>query len=303
MASAARQNFDEIAEDWFELIEVVRREVKRAVESTMQRMMTLPTYAALDQATLRATVEDRFTMVIGGLAEHRPPGLASDDMDSNAYGELRARQGVTFSDLLTGWRFGGDELYRLARDLAPNTPVRDTVLLEFIELTMRWVDFASLAMAGGHRRGELTRARELQHVQTNLVRRIVVGTVTPAEIRASLEPLGLAPQGQYCAVCARPGPSADIHTIEQYLNVDGMRGRRQGLTALVDGILCGFILPALPRRPAPTTIGVSEPAPLMAFEAPSRRATRALDTAAALAAWGVRVRRWRCRPRSSATQT
>jgi hypothetical protein len=79
-------------------------------------------------------------MVIDGLAEHRPPGLASDDMDSDAYGELRARQGVTFSELLTGWRFGGDALYRLARELAPDTPTRDTILLEFIELTMRWVN-------------------------------------------------------------------------------------------------------------------------------------------------------------------
>ncbi len=196
MASAPRTRFNDIAADWSELIEVVRREAKRAVESTMQRMMTLPTYAALDQATLRATVENRFAMVIDGLAEHRPPGLASDDMDSDAYGELRARQGVTFSDLLTGWRFGGDALYQLARELTPDTPARDTVLLEFIELTMRWVDFASLAMPRGHRRGELTRARELQHVQTNLVRRILVGTVTPAEIRAALEPLGLDPHGQ-----------------------------------------------------------------------------------------------------------
>jgi hypothetical protein len=132
----------------------VRREAAQAVETTMQRMMTLSTHAAIDQATLRATVENRFAMVIDGLAEHRPPGLASDDMDSDAYGELRARQGVTFSELLTGWRFGGDALYRLARELAPDTPTRDTILLEFIELTMRWVNFASLAMAGGHRRGE-----------------------------------------------------------------------------------------------------------------------------------------------------
>jgi hypothetical protein len=133
----------------------------------------------------------------------------------------------------------------------------------------------------------MTRARELQHVQTNLVRRIIAGTVSPTEIRISLEPLGLNPEGQYLAVCARPGPAADIHTIEEYLGVDGMRGRRQGLTALVDGTLCGFVLSALPRQPAPTTIGVSEPAALTGFEAPFRRANRALITATAFGASGV----------------
>lgn len=148
MASARGPAFEDIADEWHGLIELVRREAAQAVEATMQRMMTLSTYEALDRATLQATVENRFAMVIDGLAEHRPPGLASDDMDSDAYGELRARQGVTFSELLTGWRFGGDALYRVARELAPDTPIRDTILLEFIELTMRWVDFASLAMAG-----------------------------------------------------------------------------------------------------------------------------------------------------------
>jgi hypothetical protein len=50
---------DDIAVEWHGLIELVRREAAQAVETTMQRMMTLSTYAAIDQATLRATVENR----------------------------------------------------------------------------------------------------------------------------------------------------------------------------------------------------------------------------------------------------
>jgi len=186
---------------------------------------------------------------------------------------------VTYADLLIGWRFGGDAPYRLARRVAPDIPRRDSLLLEFLELTVRWVDYACLAMPAGHRRGELSRARELQHVQTNLVRRVLSGVAGPAELRNGLEPLHLDPDALYVAVCARPTARADTHHIEQYPGVDGLHGRRNGLTALIDGDLRGFVLPALPREPAPTVIGLSEPAPLTAFQGPIRRADRALETA------------------------
>jgi DNA-binding PucR family transcriptional regulator len=50
------------------------------------------------------------------------------------------------------------------------------------------------------------------------------------------------------------------------------------LTALIDGDVSGFVLPSLPVGPAPTMIGLSEPAPLIDFRGPFRRATRALET-------------------------
>jgi hypothetical protein len=92
---------------WNELVEAVRRESAVAVERTIDQMGTLRSYAALDPETLRETVESRFVQVIAGLADRRPPGLSTDETEFDNYGELRARQGVTFADLQTGWRFGG----------------------------------------------------------------------------------------------------------------------------------------------------------------------------------------------------
>jgi hypothetical protein len=47
-------------------------------------------------------------------------------------------------------------------------------------------------------------------------------------------------------------PQTDTAQIEQYLGVDGFQERRQGLTALIDGDVCGFVLPAghASRHPA-----------------------------------------------------
>lgn len=263
---------------WTELIADVRRDLSIAVERTTAKMLSL-SYAQLDEETLRTTVTNRFMFVLDGLAARRPPGLAEDEFDSVAFGELRARQGVSYSDLLTGWRFGGDALYRLARDVAPPGPQRDGLLLDFIELTMTWVDFASLAMAAGHRDGELARARELQHVQTNLVRRVLNGTAGASEIAAGLEPLHLDPHAPYFAVRVRPSAAAAMSAIESYLGVDGLHGRRRGLTALLDGDLSGFVSSMPAQRAAPTVIGISGPAPLTAFTTSFRQATRALETA------------------------
>jgi hypothetical protein len=272
---------------WDELLEAVSRERADAIETTIAKMRSLESYGSFDDVSLRDTVESRFSLVIDGLAARRPPGSGLDESAAEGYGEERARQGVTFADMLSGWRFGGNALYRLGRDVAPAAPNRDALLLEYVELTLLWIDFASLAMASGHRRGELSRARELQHVQGNLVRRALAGTASHGEMRNGLGPLGLDPEATYVVFRARPGALAEVHEIERYLQVDGLHGRRRGLAALIDGDLCGFVVAALPRAPAPTAIGVSEPARLSALADPFRRASRALEAAIAFGADGI----------------
>jgi hypothetical protein len=272
---------------WNELMVAVSGERAIAIEETVAKMRSLEGYGAMGDGRLRDTVEHRFGLVIEGLIDHRPPGSGADEKAVEAYGEERAREGVSFGDMLTAWRFGGNALYRLARQVAPLSSNRDALLLEYVELTLLWIDYSSLAMASGHRRGELSRARELQHVQGNLVRRILAGTAPPGEIRAGLATLGLDSDDSYLAFRARPGVVAEVHEIEQYLRVDGLYGRRHGLAALVDGDLCGFISVAPPPGAAPTAIGVSEPASLMEIVAPFRRATRALEAATAFGASGL----------------
>jgi hypothetical protein len=188
--------------------------------------------------------------------------------------------------MLAAWRVGQESLYLLAREEVPDAPDRDALLLEFLELSMAWVDFAMLAAADGHHRSELSRAREHHHAQANLVRRLLAGTAAPGEIRLAVEPLGLDPKARYHAVHARPDPSTDGHAIERLLGVDGLVSRGRGLVAWIDGDMCGFIID-LPKAATPIAIGVSEPVPLHDLEDAFARATRALETALALGAPGV----------------
>jgi hypothetical protein len=143
-----------------------------------------------------------------------------------------------------------------------------------------------LHAAEGHRRGELSQAREQQHVQTNFVRRVLSGNATRGEISSALDILGLDAQGLYHAVRARPLPTVDMETIERHLGADGLVRRGNGLIAMIDGDACGFIA-QLPHNAAPTAIGTSTPAPLTSMKPAFGQASRALETALTLGVKGV----------------
>lgn len=102
-----------------------------------------------------------------------------------------------------------------------------------------------LAAADGHRRTELSFAREQEHVRANLMRRVVTGAAAPAEVRAAFSSLGLDPQAAYRAVIARP---VGFAAAEQHLGLDLAPVHAGGLGARVDGELCA-LLTRLPQAP------------------------------------------------------
>jgi hypothetical protein len=187
--------------------------------------------------------------------------------------------------MLAAWRVGQESLYMLASTQVAE-PERDAVLREFLELLVQWVDVAMLAAVDGHRRAELTRAREQHHATGNLIRRLIAGAAAPGEIRMAAAAVGLDPDVPYHAVRARPDPSADVNAIEHYLGADIPAARGQAMTALIDGDVCGCV-GRLPKTAAPAIVGVSGPLPLRDMEGAFRQAGRALETALALGVRGV----------------
>ncbi len=271
---------------WDALLGVVRAEYAEAVENTVEGSRAMRSYHDVDEDAIREAVRGNYEAVLSGLEERRPPDARDDGAVFDAAGEARARQGVALADMLALWRLGLRFLHELARKAAADDPRREALLLEFLELASAWADFAMLNAASGHRRGELSVAREQLHVQTNLVRRVLTGTAAPAEIRSAVTPLGLDSDGQYYAVRARPEPAVDMEAIERYLDADGLVRRGNGLVALIDGDACGFV-GHLPRTAAPTAVGVSDPVALSAMEPAFRQAGRALETALALCTKGI----------------
>ncbi|MFF0144061.1 PucR-like helix-turn-helix protein [Amycolatopsis sulphurea] len=271
---------------WAELIGTVRAEIDEAIENTLRGTRTLPTYEGVSDDAKRALVAHSYTTVLTGMQDRRRPDGSEDGEFFQQAGETRGRQGVTIRDMLALWRIGLENLHALARRVAAPCPDRDALLLEFLELALAWDDFAMMHVAEGNRRGELSVAREIQHSQTNCVRRVLSGTASAAEIRAAIRPLGLDPHGSYHAVRTRPMPGFEMEAIERFLDADGRQRAGNGLLALIDGDACGFIA-TLPRTGPPCAVGVAPPAPLVAMPSAFRQATRALDTALTLGFKGL----------------
>jgi hypothetical protein len=235
---------------------------------------------------IQELVTRQYETVLDRLDERRRPDARTDGSFFDTAGETRGRQGVAIREMLALWRIGLEYLHELARRVAAPGPNRDALLLEFLELALAWGDFAMLHAAEGHRRGELSQAREQQHVQTNIVRQVLSGSASRGEISSALGSLGLDAQGLYHAVRARPLPTVDMEAIERHVGADGLVRRGNGLIAMIDGDACGFIA-HLPRNAAPTAIGISTPAPLTSMKTAFRQASRALETALTLGVKGV----------------
>src|SRR4029077_5523260 len=249
------------ASAWEEMLAGVDRGRAAVVERTLRCVGAMPTLGKLDPEALRTDMRANLDAVLSGLRHRRLPGAPDDAKLFERRGAERACQGLPVTEMLAAARVGQESLYLLARELAPAGPDRDALLLEFLERVTAWVDFGMLAGADGHRRSELSRAREEHHGRSNLVRRLLAGTVAPGEVRMAVAPLGLDPAAAYHAVRARPDPSVSGEAIEQHLGADGVVKRGRGLVVWIDGDICGFIAD-LPKVAAPIAIGISPPVPL-----------------------------------------
>jgi hypothetical protein len=200
-------------------------------------------------------------------------------------GESRVRQGIPGDEMLHAWRIGLEVARDEAHAMADRLGLGNDVLLEFIEASLRWGDVGMLATASAHRDAEFEMARHEQHHRTNLVRGILLATLSPAAIRVQAAGYGLDLDASYHAVRARPSDDLTPRAIERQLCIADGAGPRRGLAAFLDGDLVGFVQAPLPSS-VRATVGVGPAAPLLELANSFRLATRAFEGAEATGATG-----------------
>lgn len=277
-AEALRRLIERTAAD--EALIVERGETRAAAE--------LPSVHGVPFAVRSDRVRLALDWLWRNLRTCRLPDEDEEAIPHREYGEERAEQGVSVADVLQSYRIAHDVIRKRARDLAPPGRDHDAVLLEFLELLSAWLDRGMVAAAAGHRQAELKIMRATQHRRTDVVRRILLGGVPSGELQGLVEASGLDPGRTYHAVRARPGDDVDADAIERCLLGDETRpsAQRRGLTALVDGDVCGLVA-VLPAGEAPVAVGVSRAVTIQALPHAFRQATRALETAAAARRTGI----------------
>jgi hypothetical protein len=269
-----------------QLVDALLPEVDRISARGAERMRELlPAYEKVPQADLFPIVRANTQHLLELVRDPDSDRTAAEVVYREA-GEARARQGIPGDEMLHAWRIGLEVMRDEAHAMAERLGVGTDVLLEFIEASLRWGDVGMLATASAHRDAEFEMARHEQHHRTNLVRGILLATLSPAAIRVQAAGYGLDLGAAYHAVRARPGEDElSPRAIERQLGIADGAGPRRGLAAFLDGDLVGFVQAPLPGT-VRATVGVGPAAPLLELANSFRLATRAFEGAHATGADG-----------------
>ncbi|MGX1808176.1 PucR family transcriptional regulator [Nocardia sp. NPDC055321] len=197
----------------------------------------LPAYAALSETTITGdttAIVDRILTALSGIG-----ALTADDVRNlRKYGEVRARQGISLIDVQTGWRIA---LIRARAELtAAGRACRasDRTLLELTHDLLDIIDEATHAYTSGHHDVELDLTRRDHQARAEFTRGLLLGTLTPADLRIRAQQYGLDLQAEYRAFRAH----ASTHPV-----VDAeLRHRSRAtpgapvFTTTIDGDVAGF---------------------------------------------------------------
>jgi hypothetical protein len=247
----------------------------------------LASYANLTIEEHRNVALENADYLVARLREARPPHIGEDGSVYREAGEARAEQGVPIGHTLQAWHLYLEVFLDRARERLDERD-DDPTFLALVELTMAWAHFGMATMAQGHEAAQASLLRHAQHRLTSLVRGVLFGEMTPAEIHTAALAHGIDTAAPHHAIRAQLPGSVQLADVERFLQAPGTPDSRNALIALVDGDVCGIVR-TLPTGRAPTRIGVSRPVSLREMESAFREATRVAQAAAAFRRSGVQT--------------
>lgn len=251
----------------------------------LQRMQAeVPAYRDIDRDDLLPAAVTSITRILTAVGDGRP-FTDAELAGFREHGEMRGRQGISMEDLLVGWRLAVRAALESLITIGRDNGITDRDLLNLSHDILAVADSAIVVLVRGHHDAERELAGYEQDRLTDLVRGILLGTLSRAEIRVRTESYGLDPDGDYYAIRTRATPNAQAgEHIRRLGRTLGTSTR--GLTASIDGDIAGF----LDHRPDPmpgAATGLGPSARLDRLEPSFRQATRAMTTAAAFGLTGV----------------
>ncbi|WP_327142203.1 PucR family transcriptional regulator [Nocardia sp. NBC_01327] len=196
-------------------------------------------YSAVSDAEIAETTAGIVNRLLAALRAERE--LTAEDLHAlRDFGETRARQGISLSDVQNGWRIAVREMLASLTTFGRSGRVADRTLLVLTHDLLDIVDQASQAYSGGHRDVEIELARHDQQFRAEFARGLLLGGLAPADIRIQAQRYGLEVAGVYRAFRARgddPLAAADLRRLLR----PGPQAIR-GFSTAMDGDLAGFVL-------------------------------------------------------------
>lgn len=273
--------------DWDVLIDLLLGKHSALAERIGDAIqLQLPAYNDVTRSTFDDEVGLQLKRVLRSARAGRPAVSDTELLELVAIGEKRARQGIPVTDMLRAWRIGIEVMVSYAREAGRRLQIADGQVLEFVQSALAWSDVAMVTTTGAHRRTELALALAEESRGAAFVRHVLFGGVGAGELRIQAEAYGLDPHGEYVAVRAALGRGVVSRKLEWQLGFHRPCERPQGMCAVVDGGIAGFL-----ATPPPTDVdgvaGYGPPRPLDRLIESYRLAVRALMTAQAFGRRGA----------------
>jgi PucR C-terminal helix-turn-helix domain len=200
-------------------------------------------------------------------------------------GEVRARQGIAISDVLLAWRIGVQVVLDRATEIGPGLDISDAEMLRFVRALIAASDRAMAIIASAHRTADLELATRERERRAAVVREALLGTISPVVVRAHAEACGIDVAREYVAIRAEAGVEQRTRR-ERQLGFQGTLTPREGLGAVIDDDLAGFLL----RAPGDLdfAVGVGPRRPVDRLQESFELASRALSTMQAFGLTGAK---------------
>jgi hypothetical protein len=271
---------------WDAVYQRLADEVDLIADQILARLRAeLPSYANLAPEAVRPGVLSIVRMSLTAFRQHRSAN-AADLEEAGRVGESRGSVGVPVDEMLRAFRIGAQQFWAHQRAQGLREGLDEATLLEIAQAAWEWTDQAMVEAAKTHRRVELEMASRDLEQRANLLRSILFGSVSAAELQLQAAAYGLVPDRAYHPFRARDRGESSLHELERAILSSGMVEARAILVGMVDGDLAGV----LPRRPAIQccgVVGVGPPSKLVELEPAFRLASSALEVASAFGMQGV----------------
>lgn len=250
-------------------------------ETVMARVCgELDSYARIPAAELRAGLRANIREALTAIERTRVP--TDGELGRAAMiGRVRAEQGVPVEDVVRAWQIVAHELWQARRRIADELTVGPAVQVESARLVLETIDRGLAAAAFGHGQPDVARPGVEVAQRRRLLRGLVLGTSTAADLDLLASGYQLGPRTTCRAVRCRPDGDEHARAAELELVRAGA-----GLIERVDGEL----LAVLPAEAAPTVsiaAGLGEPAPPAELGRSFTEAAAALATAEAFGLTGA----------------
>jgi hypothetical protein len=209
---------------------------------------TVPTYAAVTQASLRRSLLQHIETAARSLTLGEVP----DRVQDVSVAAERARSGIPIEHVLLAIRMSFQNLREFIIGAAVDSGIESAVQLEAVRILWEVNDLVSREYAVAHRDEDLEMARTAETHRVEFVRRLLYEGVNTPDMNLHATSFGLVAPGHYRAFRARPSPGTPASSLLQQILAWGAAHRLMPLGAVVDGDAAGILTGGPLPREGPT---------------------------------------------------